>query len=307
MLKLIVNCCIIICMVLPANAQHTTAVRYRDQVFPSLFIQRNIVYQPHITNGRKERYYKLDLYQPLGDTIPKRPLIIWIHGGGFKFGTKRSAGTPLWSKTFAQRGYVCAAVNYRLSKKHPLARFSDLLAGCYDAVEDVQQAIAFFKQHSQQYRIDTNRIILAGNSAGAMVAIQSVYSSCYDLAHLAKLSDTLTASQRCNVAGVKAVVNCWGAIFDTTWLQHTRIPIVSIHGEKDKIVPYDRTLVPLYGSLAIHRQADSLHIPNQLKSYPGYGHELHKHFIPFWVGHKTKKRWLESGQFIADFLYRQIF
>ncbi|MFT3823850.1 MAG: alpha/beta hydrolase [Chitinophagaceae bacterium] len=306
MYKLVVIFIVTTCLALEVKSQVPARVRYKDPVFPSYVIQKNIRYQPQITNGRKKRYYKFDLYEPLGDTLKKRPLIIWIHGGGFKFGTKRSAGTPVWSKSFAQRGYVCAAVNYRLSKKRPLTRFKDMVSGCYDAVEDVLQAVAYFKQNRERYRIDTNRIILAGNSAGGITALQAVYSSFYDLAQLAGMPDTLTASHQYNPAGIKAVVSFWGAIFDTTWLQHARVPIVTIHGDRDKIVPIEHPPIPLYGSNPIHRQADSLHIPNRLKIVEGYGHELHKHFNPFWYGHKIKNRWLESGQFVAEFLYKQV-
>ncbi len=63
----------------------------------------------------------------------------------------------------------------------------------------------------------------------------------------------------------------------------------------------------MYGSFAIHHVADSLLIPNQLKTYDDYSHELQKHFNPFFVSGATKKRWLEAGQFAANFLYRELF
>jgi dipeptidyl aminopeptidase/acylaminoacyl peptidase len=89
-------------------------------------------------------------------------------------------------------------------------------------------------------------------------------------------------------------------------LQHAKVPVVCVHGSKDRVVPYDHK-GPLYGSLAIQQRADSLHIPNRLKTYEGYGHELQKHFNPIFAGRKTKQRWLEAGQFAADFLYEQLF
>jgi hypothetical protein len=53
--------------------------------------------------------------------------------------------------------------------------------------------------------------------------------------------------------------------------------------------------------------ADALRIPNKLKVFEGYGHELQKHFNPVFAGAKAKKRWLMAGDFIADFLYEQLF
>ena len=145
MLKPIVNCCIIICMALLANAQHTTAVRYRDQVFPSLVYSKEYCLSAAHYQWKKWTVLQLDLYQPLCDTIPCVPSnsIIWIHGGGFKFGTKRSASTPLWSKTFCTAWCIVCRCELPFEQN---IRWQDFLI-CWrlfhDAVEDVQQAVAF--------------------------------------------------------------------------------------------------------------------------------------------------------------------
>ena len=90
----------------------------------------------------------------------------------------------------------------------------------------------------------------------------------------------------------------------------------SIHGlyckhtwRKDKIVPYDRTLVP--HCMVVWPSAGrliSLHIQSTQKAAtPGYyGHELHKHFIPFWVGHKNKEAMAGIRTVHCRLLYRQI-
>ena len=106
---------------------------------------------------------------------------------------------------------------------------------------------------------------------------------------------------------IVAIINFWGAVFEPRWLANTKIPIVSVQGTKDRIVPYDHINSPLYGTHAIHLKADSLGIPNAIRAYPGYGHELQKHFLPIFIGRQTKKRWMEAGQFAAGFLYKQLF
>lgn len=282
-------------------------VKYKDVIFENITINKNIVYNNNVPKGIKKKYYLLDVYEPANDTTLKRPLIIWIHGGGFKFGNKNSEGTPLWSKSFAQRGYVCAAINYRLSKKKPLVKFPDLVEGCYDAIEDVKIAVAFFKKNAAKYKIDTTRIILAGNSAGGITAMQAVYSSTNNLQQLINNNFSGKNDDTINPMHIAAIINFWGAIFNTSWLQNTNVPIVSAQGTKDKIVPFDHKDIPMLGTLAIHRKADSLKIPNALKAFDGYGHELHKHFIPILTGRKTKQRWMQAGQFAADFLYEQLF
>ncbi|MEP6748369.1 MAG: alpha/beta hydrolase [Bacteroidota bacterium] len=283
-------------------------VKFKDFVFDEVRVQKNLIYNDHPAPGIKQKYYQFDLYEPAGDTTAYRPLIIWLHGGGFKFGKKTSGGLPLWSKTFVRRGYVCAPINYRLSKLHPLKHVADLVQGCADAVEDLNNAIIFFKQHYRQFRIDTNRIIVGGNSAGGMIALQAVYSSPGEMAKLIRKDDSAGKEiSTHNPQHIAAIINYWGALFNINWLKNTIVPIVSAHGNKDRVVPYDDKKPPLYGSLAIHRMADSLHIPNKIKIYDGYAHELQKHFNPLFAGHPAKKRWLDAGQFTADFLYEQLF
>jgi hypothetical protein len=119
--------------------------------------------------------------------------------------------------------------------------------------------------------------------------------------------DSALASHAIEPGGVAAVVNFWGGIFDPDWLGNARVPIVSVHGRLDNIVPYDHRGFPLYGSAAIHRVADSLGIPNRLKTYDEYSHELQRRFNPVIASRLTQKRWLEAAQFAVDFLYEELF
>ena len=293
---------------LPLFGEQWQTTRYKDPVFKNIKIDKDVVYQPDLPGNTKQKYYLLDLYQPENDTSTSRPLIIWMHGGGFKFGNKKSRGTPLWSKRFAQRGYVCAAVNYRLSKEKTLSDFTALVNACSAAMEDISLAVSFFKQHHNLYGIDTSRIILAGNSAGGMIALQSVYSNptlMKQRVHPVPLSNLVSAAG--NPLQIAAIINFWGGMFDTSWLKNARVPIVSVHGSRDRIVPFTKTDNGVYGSSIIHKNADALHIPNRLKVYEGYGHELQKRFNPLWAGKAARNRWQEAGQFAADFLYEELF
>jgi acetyl esterase/lipase len=285
---------------LTASAQ----TRYKDRVFSGYTVEKKLSYSEH---------QRFDLYQPKGDTSTRRPLMIWIHGGGFKFGSRRAAGIRLWCRSFAERGYVCAAIDYQLGKKNFNFSFTDLIGSCLAAGQDVRHAVAYFKVNAARWNLDTTRIILAGNSAGGILALQAVYSNDSELQKLPPTKaaatpgwDARALAGEVNTMGIAAIVNYWGGIFDTLWLRQARVPIVSVHGDRDKIVPYDHKGYPLFGSLPIHRMADALDIPNALKTYNGYSHELQKHFFPLFAGHGTKKRWRDAGQFTADFLYAAI-
>ena len=301
------SCCFVF-LALTCHAQDINLVKYKSEIFNTVRIHKNISYAQTVHLGIKDRYYLLDIDEPEQDTTTKRPLIIWLHGGGFRFGSKKAKGIQLWSETFAKRGYVCAPLNYRLSKKNPLFNFTELKRACYDAVQDVAEAVTFFKKNHVLYRIDTNRIILAGNSAGAMIALQSVYSSQAELAALAQLPSSDQLPKIHNPSGIAAVINFWGGLFKIEWLQNARVPVFSAYGNNDKIVPPAYKDTSLYGSIPIHENADRLHIPNAIKEYKGYSHELQKHFNPvFAPSHKTKERWMDAGQAAANFLYTNLF
>jgi len=283
----------------------TQEKRYKDVVFDKIDVQKNLLY--NTADSIKEKYRQFDLYQPADDpSAKKRPLIIWLHGGGFKYGTKNSKEIKIWSNAFAQRGYVVATINYRLSKKHPLRKFKDLIEACYDAVEDAGVAVNYFKTNANKFNIDTSKIILGGNSAGAIAALQSTYSNKADLQNVIDSNKIIANAGNYNPYNIAAVINFWGALFNDDWLNRTNVPVVSVAGAKDKIVQVDTKGVAFFGSVAIRRKTDALHIPNDIKIYDGYGHELQKRFNPFFRSGATKTRWKEAANFAAEFLRKQI-
>lgn len=302
-MKYFLHCSILIFTTIACFAQNIKPVLYKDVSFNKVDVQKNIVYSA--ADSIKEKYRCLDFYQPATDSIlQKRPLIIWMHGGGFKFGTKNAAEIKLWGNEFAKRGYAFAAINYRLSKKNPLFKFKDLVEACYDNIKDANNAIAFFKANASEFNIDTNKIILGGNSAGAVIALQTVYSNAADVKYILDSNKAVINTNNYNAQNIAAVINFWGALFNIEWLHRAKVPIASVHGSKDRIVPVNNKGVVFFGSQLIHEKADSLQIPNSIKVYEGYAHELHKHFNPLIYPRKVKQRHREAAQFASDFLYR---
>ncbi len=281
-------------------SQSIKKIRFKDPVF-DVTLQKDLVYSNN--SDVKLKYRQFDLYQPANDSSLQRPLIIWMHGGGFKYGTKNAKEIKLWGNKFAQRGYVFAAINYRLSKKHPVSKFTDLVSACYDAVDDVQMAVDYLKSNSGKFNIDTSKIILGGNSAGAVIALQAIYSNRADLQNVIDSNKVIATTGKYNALHIAAVINFWGALLDKDWLSRAKIPIVSVCGLKDKLIPADTKGVAFFGSVAIHKKAQALHIPNAIKVYDGYGHELQKHFNPFFRSRATEQRWKEAADFVIRFLY----
>lgn len=287
-------------------SQNGPAVPYRDPIDKFLVIKKNLLYNTDATAGIRKKFHLFDWYEGLNDSSRFRPLVIMMHGGGFKLGHKGSASTAFISKSFAKKGFACASINYRRYNKKPLGWYKEMMEGCYAATEDLRIAIDYFKRNWREYRIDTNRIILAGNSAGGMMALHAVYSSRYELGKFIGKPDSSSLNKTHNPDNIFAIVNFWGAIFDTAWLKNTRVPIMNIHGSKDRVVPNAEPAGPLYGSGIIHRNADSLRIPNRVLIFYGVGHELQKHFNPLGAGAKARKRWMEAVQHAGIFLHSRI-
>ncbi len=115
-------------------------------------VRRNIVF------GRAGgRPLRLDVHEPATAPVldERRPALIQVHGGGWVVGFKDRQG-QLLMKRLAKRGWVCFNVDYRLS---PMATFPDHLV-------DVKHAIAWVREHADEYGIDPDFIAVTGGSAG---------------------------------------------------------------------------------------------------------------------------------------------
>jgi acetyl esterase/lipase len=88
-------------------------------------------------------------------TDGRAPVLIQIHGGAWVMGSKDSQALPLMSH-LAERGWVCAAINYRLSPRSTWP----------DHIVDVKRAIAWVKEHIAEYGGDPNFVVVTGGSAG---------------------------------------------------------------------------------------------------------------------------------------------
>src|SRR6476661_7781562 len=97
-----------------------------------------------------ERALKLDLHLP--PVKPRAPLIVWVHGGAWRSGSKKNM--PL-GKLVAE-GYAVASVDYRLSTQ---AKFPA-------QAHDLKAAIRFLRGHGLEWKLPTKKILIAGDSAG---------------------------------------------------------------------------------------------------------------------------------------------
>jgi arylformamidase len=115
-----------------------------------------------VAYGRHARNV-LDFWQ--ADGAGPRPLIVYIHGGGWTGGDKSQEGNP--QQAWLAKGVSYAAINYRLTTEAPLPA----------PVHDAARAIQFIRTKAAEWRIDTKRICLTGSSAGACT---SMWLLCHD-------------------------------------------------------------------------------------------------------------------------------
>ncbi len=112
-------------------------------------VHRDLAY---VTDGHERQ--RLDLYLPKEGT--NLPLLINIHGGAFRAGSKEQ-GVPVG---YLRRGYAIASINYRLSQ-HALFPAQ---------IQDCKAAVRWLRAHAAEYRIDPTRFAAWGSSAGGHLA-----------------------------------------------------------------------------------------------------------------------------------------
>ncbi len=116
-----------------------------ERGFESLEVVRDIAY------ADVDPRHRLDLY-PVRSERPT-PVLIWIHGGGWRAGSKDRV-SPVFLD-FRERGYTVVSVEYRLSD-----------AAWPATVSDVKAAVRFLRANAEQYNLDAERFVAIGSSAG---------------------------------------------------------------------------------------------------------------------------------------------
>jgi acetyl esterase/lipase len=160
---------------------------------PQTRVVRDITYA---TVG--ERALQLDLHMPVGVASP--PLLVWVHGGAWRQGSRTELRTE-----FVRNGVATASVGYRLSTE---ARFPGM-------VHDIKAAIRFLRARAGDYGYRADRMAISGDSAGAHLAALVGLSN-----GVAELEGTLGA-YRDRSSDVQAVVAYYPATNLTTILRQS--------------------------------------------------------------------------------------
>ena len=253
----------------------------------------------------------MDIFEPAGDEATLRPVVIFCFGGGFFAGSRNSPEIVELARQLALRGYVTASIDYRLglnvydegaSRRAP-----------YRAIQDSRAAVRFFRadaDNENRYRIDPNKVYIAGYSAGGIAALNNVYldkdterpeatrSVDYryrsilvfrtirmpDLGCLDCAGDNQGYSGKANGAIAMA-----GAVNNLADIEGPDdAPVLMFHSSNDNVVPF-REGQPLailsylpnfsvpstFGSASVNDRAGQVGAPKQYFEYPDRGHLVH--------------------------------
>ena len=137
--------------------------------FGSVKVERvtNIAYGESLPGDKGGRNL-LDVIRPkAANAGDKRPVLLQIHGGAWIVGDKKGQGQPLMTHMAAEHGWVCVAINYRLS---PHSTFPDHIV-------DVKRAFAWIRAHIDEYGGDPDFVCVTGGSAGGHLAALTALSA----------------------------------------------------------------------------------------------------------------------------------
>ncbi|MBO4442736.1 MAG: alpha/beta hydrolase [Bacteroidaceae bacterium] len=222
----------------------------------------------------------LDVYRPETPRADKAA-VISLFGGGFFAGARDNRQMKDVARVLTERGFTVISIDYRLgfrdkemvAQNRSVFKLTGLFNWCIDiAVEDCAAAISWVCANSGMLDIDPDRIILTGNSAGAVTVLQLDYYRANSQPEVSALPSGWKPA---------AVVPYSGGIMcRKRELKYASdpAPTMLMHGTKDKIVNYKSFGLPLstkmFGAKKVDKAMDRQDIPHWIIRFDGNGHEV---------------------------------
>jgi acetyl esterase/lipase len=243
-------CVIVVCVALAAQAHCAAAPAPEDVI-----VQRDVQY-----GKAGQRVLTLDIVRPKQPGATPLPVIVFVHGGGWRAGNK-SQGVGLLTRFAATGNYFCASVGYRLSGE----------ATWPAQIHDCKAAIRFLKANANKYNIDPQKIGVWGISAGGhLVSLlgttgdvkelegdcgwpdQSSRVTCVvdfcgptDFTAIAKLDkgDAFAAVSALLGGPIDQKAQAAKEASPVTYVSKDDAPILIVHGTADNVVPFSQAEV----------------------------------------------------------------
>lgn len=250
--------------------------RYRNLLFSDVSVTSNIVYGSNDDLNGLNQDLLMDVYEPAGDGVTNRPLIVMCHGGFFLSGDKAAPDVVPLCEDFARMGYVVASINYRMGVPVQLDVDNTFSQAVMRAVQDLNAAIRWFRKDvavsGNTYGIDPENIYTFGTSAGGFMVLQQAFM---DDDEIPSFLDTTAPGLTGGVEGnsgnfgysstIKGLVSHCGAMGDNAWIDaDEQTPACLFHGSADNTVPIDSTMFTLLGFFPVAITEGSIPISERM-------------------------------------------
>ena len=286
---LLLSALLVLLLAPPARAQptsiDTTHGRYYQSVFGQVRIRRNVEFARVTTLLGLSQTLYADVYEPAGDTVRRRPLVVLAHEGGFLTGTRDDAVMTALCTRLAKLGYVAASIDYRLY----FFPFDSVGIGraAIRATQDMRAAVRFFRHDAataRRFRVHPQYVFVGGSSAGAFMALQTAYlNKTREVPAYLDVADLGGLEGRDGHPGYssrpRGVINLCGALARASWLEAGDVPLLSVHGTRDGVVPFGQGVIGaqlptqrVAGSGALSARAAAVGVPYVLRPLRGAGH-----------------------------------
>jgi len=206
----------------------------------------------------------LDVYRPVRDNPPKMPVVVLIHGGGFKGGTHKKPELVAMAHSFAERGWVAFSIDYRViphfgtvPAQYPEPQSAELTLmqvnqfyGLYPACRDAKAAIRWIRSQADVYTLNTDYITAIGGSAGSYLSLALGVTTEDDcVTEISEEEDpTLSGTHLEQSSSVHTIIDHWGGTSIVRVLEmmtpgdrfdETDAPVSIVHGTEDPTVAFD--------------------------------------------------------------------
>eukprot|EP00037_Helgoeca_nana_P015868 m.148749 g.148749 ORF g.148749 m.148749 type:complete len:337 (-) comp23218_c0_seq2:58-1068(-) len=272
----------------------------------AVVVHRNITYgEAYDPVLKRVEVLTLDVYLPPdSDTRPLRPAAVLVHGGSFVEGNSQSDSEPQLAYELVTRGYVAVSINCEAliasysptrplrcpahwpCRHHPPTDRLDGSIGLTsdipgeDAGEDAKAAIRFVRSMNLTWRVDPAKVMIAGDSAGAVTALWVGYAMTDRPGHSGNpgFSDAVGAvvsvsGEMKSQAFCKTVtptpLNCTLSDPSKDYVGNItgppQPPLLMLHGTADLTVPY-------VNGLEVYTRAKDVGLPALMLTVPDAGH-----------------------------------
>lgn len=223
---------------------------------------------------------EMDIYKPAVDTLDPLPVCMYIHGGGWQGGDK--AEGEIFLRGPLASGWIGVSVNYRLSSQ----------ATWPAQIDDIHAALEWIRQHSRELQADTERIVVAGGSAGGHLSLmagldQRSWKGYRIIGAFSLYGPTDLLADEWDFHQIRyMIVNLLGedprsnvlksrSASPEYFVDSADVPVLLVHGTQDVLVPYSQ-------STAMLDVLQSAGVDSRLLTVPGGNHGNFDETTPDW-------------------------